>query len=131
MVYNVCLRVTGDFHMAEDATQATFLIFLRKAAALRRHGDLGGWFYQTAEFVARTTLRGNQRRQRNEPAAAQIKHLAQSTNDTVEWNEIRPRIDGEIAQLREIYRAPIIKVYFEGKSQKEAARALNVPEGTL
>jgi RNA polymerase sigma factor (sigma-70 family) len=131
MVYNVCLRVTGDYHMAEDAAQATFLIFLRKAETLRAHRDLGGWFYQTAEFVARTTLRGHLRRLRNESSLPPIQRIEYSGENAIQWAEIRPKIDREIARLREIYRAPLIKIYFEGKSQKDTAKALNVPEGTL
>ena len=45
LVFSVCRRVLGDRHAAEDCFQATFLILakkarsVRKAGALRRHGD--------------------------------------------------------------------------------------------
>ena len=37
MVLNVCRRVLHDEHQAEDAFQATFLVFVRKAALIGKH----------------------------------------------------------------------------------------------
>ena len=42
MVYSTCLRVLGDKHAAEDATQATFAVLARKAGRLGRGAVLGG-----------------------------------------------------------------------------------------
>ena len=42
MVQSVCRRVLRDTHESEDAFQATFLVFVRKAASLRSWSYSGG-----------------------------------------------------------------------------------------
>src|SRR5437016_450909 len=45
MVLAVCRRMLPDPHAVEDAFQVTFLVFLQKAASLRRRDLLGNWLY--------------------------------------------------------------------------------------
>lgn len=53
MVLGVCRRLLQDTHEADDACQATFLIFLQKARSLRDPAALGNWLYGVAYRVAR------------------------------------------------------------------------------
>ena len=52
MVLGVCRRLLADAHDAEDAFQATFLVFVRKAGSLQEHRPLGPWLYGVAHRVA-------------------------------------------------------------------------------
>ncbi len=60
MVYNTCLRILGNSADAEDAAQATFVVFLKKAKHLKHGTKLAGWLYRTAKFVSREHLRAQQ-----------------------------------------------------------------------
>ncbi len=46
-VFATCLRVLNDVHAAEDASQAVFLIFLRKAPSLGSGVIVSAWLYRT------------------------------------------------------------------------------------
>src|SRR5438093_12296596 len=48
MVLSLCQRVLRDSHEAEDAFQATFLVFARKAAAIGKREAVGSWLYKVA-----------------------------------------------------------------------------------
>ncbi|QJW97884.1 hypothetical protein FTUN_5464 [Frigoriglobus tundricola] len=71
VVWAVCRRLTRDHHAAEDAFQATFLVFARKAGGLRTGAAVGGWLHAVAWRVAsRGRARGApSRRISNRPAA--------------------------------------------------------------
>src|ERR1700736_4687348 len=51
MVLRVCQRILGQAQDAEDAFQATFLVFSRKAASLRDRGAVGPWLFGVAARV--------------------------------------------------------------------------------
>ena len=63
MVLGVCRRVLDDRHDVEDAFQATFLVFVKKASSIRDGEGLGPWLYGVARRVA-TRARANASKRR-------------------------------------------------------------------
>ncbi len=129
MVLGVCRRILGDEHDAEDAFQATFLVLVRKAAAIVPRDRLGAWLHGVAQ---RTALKARTARARR---AARGRHAmakpSPSTDEETAWLDLQPILDAELAALAENYRLPIILCDLEGKSRKEAAEQLGWKEGTL
>src|SRR5688572_21273778 len=69
MVLRLCRRLLGDEHAAEDAFQATFLVFARRAGSVRRPELLSAWLYGVARRVCGKARAARTRRQRAEARA--------------------------------------------------------------
>ena len=70
MVLGVCRRVLGGLADADDASQATFLVLLRRASSLQHVDSLGPWLYGVAWRVASRARAGKARRSIEEGNAA-------------------------------------------------------------
>src|SRR3954463_8069469 len=70
LVYSVCRRQVRDAHLAEDATQAVFVILAKKARTIRANTSLIGWLHHTARYVSANAVRVAANRRRHEMEAA-------------------------------------------------------------
>jgi RNA polymerase sigma factor (sigma-70 family) len=127
LVYGVCRRVLRNSADADDAFQATFLVFVRKAASIARPDQLSNWLYGVAYTTSRAARAATIRRHTKE---AQVTPR-QATTPDLDLDDIYPVLDDELSRLPVQYRAPLVLCELEGKSRKHAAKALGLPEGTL
>ena len=129
MVLGVCRRSLHSRQDAEDAFQVTFLVLAKKAASIKDPALLANWLYGVAYRVAAKARAINARRH------AMLNRLILMRTAKAQSEppapELEARLDQEINHLPAKYRAAIVACYLEGKSNRQAARDLGWPEGTL
>jgi RNA polymerase sigma factor (sigma-70 family) len=126
LVYSVALRQLRDTHLAEEVTQAAFIILARKAESLGPKTILSAWLCRTAQYVAARVLRDQHRRQSREQEIYMQSLLNQSEPDFSVWTGIAPMLDGAMAGLREKDHSAIVLRFFEGKDLKQVGARLGV-----
>lgn len=129
MVHGVCLRALGCPHDAEDAFQATFLIFSQRAGSIRKSASLASWLHGVARRVTNELQRSQHRRQRREQAATTP--TTKSPVDELSWAEVKTGLDEELERLPAAYREVVVLCYLEGQTRDEAAQRLGVEVGVV
>jgi RNA polymerase sigma factor (sigma-70 family) len=129
MVLGVCRRVLGNLQDAEDTFQAAFLVLARKAAAVTPRELLGHWLYGVAY---RTALKARALAARRQLRERQVREMPEREVHAEEtWADLQPLLDHELSRLPEKYRVPLVLCELEGKSKREVAFHLGLPQGTV
>lgn len=126
MVMGTCRRLLGNRADAEDAFQATFFVL---AMRMRRHEPPAlpaNWLYVVAR---RTALKAKGAKWRRDAMLRRIAEM--QTNQPVAQKELADMLDSEIAKLPARLRSAVVLCYLEGKTNRQAARMLGWPVGTL
>jgi RNA polymerase sigma-70 factor (ECF subfamily) len=128
MVLGVCRRRLGNWHDAEDAFQATFLVLARRAGSVVKRESVGSWLHGVACRTAMQAASANARRRAKERQVEHMPHPELMPEEPRDW---LPLLDRELGRLAEKYREAIVLCDLEGRTRGEAARLLGLPEGTL
>jgi RNA polymerase sigma factor (sigma-70 family) len=130
MVLGVCRRLLRHEQDAEDAFQATFLVFARRAGSIHKGESLGSWLHGVARRVAGKAHAQAQRRHTHRGQESDMLP-ARDPLEEVARRELWEALDEELGGLPARYQAPLVHCYLEGQTQDEAAVQLGWSKSTL
>ena len=130
-IYGLAQRVLGDPALAEEVAQDTFLALWRRPGAFEPgRGSLRAFLLGVARNKAIDLVRRERRLSRTKEALmaeAQGQSEASGADETiVNSDEIRAALAG----LSEVQKQALVLAYFGGRTYREVADELRIPEGT-
>src|SRR5438046_1801110 len=97
MVWGVCRRILHNYHDAEDAFQATFLVLVRKAATVVPREMLANWLYGVAH---QTALKARATTAKRGAREKQVSAMPEPAREPPElWDAPPPLLDQEPTRL--------------------------------
>ena len=137
-VHTLAWRKIGDFHIAEDITQETFLQAYHKLETLKDPTRFLRWIYVVADRLCIAWLRKNQRHTESleDTDISEVETEAYSRYIATErartFAEARRDVVEELlAKLKETHRTTLTLHYLEGMTYTEISDFLGVSENTV
>ncbi|MBO3748163.1 sigma-70 family RNA polymerase sigma factor [Streptosporangiaceae bacterium NEAU-GS5] len=130
LVFGLAVRVTRDRVIAEDITQDVFVTFWEKPLAFDPgRGTLRAWLGTVAHRRAVDHVRSEERRKVSVLGPRVFERAPVMEDDVLEADEA-DRVRLAVARLPDGLREAIELAYYRGRTYRQVAEDLGLPEGT-
>ena len=137
-VHALAWRKIGDFHIAEDITQDTFLKAYQNLSTLKEPRSFASWLYVITANQCKAWLRKNRKwtQALEETSSAQLEKATYSEyviaeNERMTAETHREVVKKLLAKLQESDRTVITLYYLGGMTYEEISNFLGVSEATI
>ena len=146
-IFQLSMRYMKNREDAEEVTQDVLMKVYRKADAFRGDSALSSWIYRITFNTAMSRLRSTRLARRAEQERDRMlagdpdQEQARDARQPADWSrmpdeavlraQLRQAVTAAIAELPEIYRAPVVLRDLEGLTTEEASTRLKVKDQTL
>ena len=131
VVYGMARRVLVDPSLAEEVAQDTFLALWRRPGAFDpTRGSLQGFLAGIARNKAIDAVRREESARRSRDALIAESEQESTLAISNEHVEERDEMLAALKELSEVQREAIVLAYFGGRTYREVAIELGIPEGT-
>ncbi len=131
-IVNFLWQVTGDYQIAVELAQETFIRVYFKANKYKPVAPLSSWIYTIASNLAKTEMK-----KRHRVSTIPLDDVSyrfseeEGSSDNPESRAMVKKLRKALNALHPRYRIPVVLKDIEGYSQEEIAQILKKPLGTI
>lgn len=131
LVHGIATRIITEPSHAEEVAQDTFLALWRRPGAFDpQRGSLQTFLLGVARNKAIDLVRREESRRRTREALMMETEMNPTEVGPESGMEERHEVQAALQQLSGVQREALVLAYFGGRTYREVATELNIPEGT-